>query len=48
MKTNILIGVILLLIMIAAAPLSAQDSGFGLGLILGEPTGLSAKLWTSK
>ena len=25
----------------------AQDRGFGLGVILGEPTGLSAKLWTS-
>jgi hypothetical protein len=26
----------------------AQDKGFGLGLIFGEPTGLSAKLWTSE
>jgi hypothetical protein len=25
----------------------AQDRGFGLGLIVGEPTGISAKLWTS-
>jgi hypothetical protein len=25
----------------------AQDRGFGLGVILGEPTGFSAKLWTS-
>lgn len=25
----------------------AQDSGFGLGVIIGEPTGISAKLWTS-
>ena len=25
----------------------AQDRGFGLGVIIGEPTGLSAKLWTS-
>jgi hypothetical protein len=48
MKTNILIGVILLLIMIGTIPLTAQNSGFGLGLILGEPTGLSAKLWTSQ
>ena len=24
---------------------SAQDSGFGLGVILGEPTGISGKLW---
>ena len=28
--------------------LFAQDKGFGLGLIFGEPTGLSAKLWTSE
>ena len=26
---------------------NAQDRKFGLGIILGEPTGLSAKLWTS-
>ena len=25
----------------------AQQKGFGLGIILGEPTGLSAKFWTS-
>lgn len=33
---------------VISKPMSAQDSGFGMGLILGEPTGLSAKLWTSK
>ena len=27
--------------------LNAQDTGFGLGIIVGEPTGLSAKLWTT-
>ena len=26
----------------------AQDSGFGIGVMLGEPTGLSAKMWTSR
>jgi len=26
----------------------AQDSGLGLGIIFGEPTGLSAKMWTSE
>ena len=26
----------------------AQDKGLGLGLVFGEPTGLSAKLWTSE
>ena len=27
--------------------MNAQDKNFGLGIILGEPTGVSAKLWTS-
>lgn len=35
-------------IIFLARPVLAQDHGFGLGLILGEPTGLSAKLWTSR
>jgi len=26
---------------------NSQDRGFGLGIILGEPTGVSGKLWTS-
>jgi hypothetical protein len=26
----------------------AQDSGFGIGVMAGEPTGISAKLWTSQ
>ncbi len=26
----------------------AQGNGFGIGLIIGEPTGISAKLWTSE
>lgn len=26
----------------------AQDNGFGLGIIVGEPTGLSAKVWTTE
>jgi len=30
-----------------STPLSAQNKGFGLGIMLGEPTGLSAKAWTS-
>ena len=38
-----------LIIMITIfAGLSAQNSGFGLGIILAEPTGLSAKIWTGK
>jgi hypothetical protein len=46
MKKNILFTMVLGLMMIIAKPLTAQDHGFGMGLILGEPTGLSAKLWT--
>ena len=26
----------------------AQDSGFGIGVMAGEPTGISAKLWMSR
>jgi hypothetical protein len=48
MKRNILIGAMLLLIAFAVKPAIAQDRGFGIGLILGEPTGISAKLWTSQ
>jgi hypothetical protein len=47
MKRNILFTMALGLMMILAKPVAAQDHGFGMGLILGEPTGLSAKLWTS-
>ncbi len=36
-------------LMFAATSLSfSQDKGFGLGIILGEPTGLSAKYWLTK
>ncbi len=46
---NILLFVLALFIMIIMTkPVAAQDHGFGLGIVLGEPTGLSAKLWTSK
>jgi hypothetical protein len=48
MKKYILVGMVLGLLMILAKPVTAQDHGFGMGLILGEPTGLSAKLWTSR
>lgn len=47
MKKNLLFTMVLGLMMIIAKPIAAQDHGFGMGLILGEPTGLSAKLWTS-
>jgi hypothetical protein len=39
--------VIALVLFFAAQGAVAQDRGFGLGIILGEPTGLSAKYWTS-
>lgn len=46
---NFLIGsIVLFLMIILTKPVEAQDHGFGLGIVLGEPTGLSAKLWTSK
>src|SRR4030065_2816368 len=47
MKKNILFTIVLGLMMILAKPITAQDHGFGMGIILGEPTGLSAKAWTS-
>ena len=45
---SVLFGLVLVMLMILTKPLGAQDRGFGLGFILGEPTGLSAKLWTSR
>jgi hypothetical protein len=36
------------LIALCSFSIFAQDKGFGLGLVFGEPTGLSAKLWTSE
>lgn len=39
---------IIVLGLMISKPITAQEKGFGMGLILGEPTGLSAKLWTSK
>lgn len=42
---NFLIGsIVLVLMIILTKPVEAQDHGFGLGIVLGEPTGLSAKL----
>ena len=36
----------LLVIILYTGAVQAQTRGFGLGVIIGEPTGLSAKLWT--
>ncbi len=44
MKKLILLAVVSLL----ATGVFAQNSGLGLGVIFGEPTGLSAKMWTSQ
>ena len=42
-----LIGPIFILFILLQLSSYAQDRGFGLGIILGEPTGVSGKLWTS-
>ncbi|TFH00938.1 MAG: hypothetical protein E4H13_06160 [Calditrichales bacterium] len=39
---------ILSLILVCSGLASDQNSGFGLGIIIGEPTGISAKLWQSQ
>jgi len=44
---KILLFSVILGMTVLVKPIFAQDHGFGLGVILGEPTGLSAKLWTS-
>jgi len=36
-----------LLLLASSGTLRAQDSGFGLGFMLGEPTGISGKYWIS-
>ncbi len=40
-------GLFITVLLIVATTLQAQDRGLGLGIILGEPTGLSGKAWTS-
>lgn len=41
------IGMFVILILTVAAVGGAQDRGFGLGVLLGEPTGVSFKQWLS-
>ena len=36
----------MLMVMLTCGTAQAQDRGFGLGIILGEPTGITWKLWT--
>ncbi len=42
-----LFGLLFILISFTQINLNAQQKDFGLGIILGEPTGVSGKLWTS-
>jgi hypothetical protein len=41
------VSLIFISIILFQLSMNAQDKNFGLGIILGEPTGVSAKLWTS-
>ena len=42
---NRLIILVLFALVIFAGNIMAQDDGYGLGIILGEPTGICGKLW---
>lgn len=44
---RLLYSVITLFVFLCTTGTFAQDRNFGLGIILGEPTGISAKLWVS-
>ena len=46
MKKYFMFIMLLGFMIILTNPITAQDHGFGMGIILGEPTGLSAKAWT--
>lgn len=46
MKRFIVAGALLL--MLCAAVCQAQDDGFGIGIILGEPTGVTVKNWLTE
>lgn len=48
MKKNFLAAVVFGILLLFTKSVDAQDHGFGLGFVIGEPTGLSAKLWTSR
>jgi hypothetical protein len=40
------IPMVVLMVLLMCGSVLAQDAGFGLGIIIGEPTGLSCKSWT--
>ena len=42
-----ILGLLIVLLTFIQINISAQEKGFGLGIILGQPTGVSGKLWTS-
>jgi opacity protein-like surface antigen len=46
-RSHLPVAVLACCLCLAAQSSLAQQSGFGLGIILGEPTGISAKAWTS-
>lgn len=43
-----LMACFIIIAVLLSGAVAAQSTGFGLGVILGEPTGLSCKLWTSR
>jgi hypothetical protein len=47
MRKRIALGGIVLSLAVAGSA-TAQNSGFGLGVIIGEPTGLSMKFWQTR
>lgn len=47
MKKNIFYGMVIMLAIVTFQNSNAQSKKFGLGFIVGEPTGISAKLWVS-
>jgi len=40
-------GVFVVFLLLLSSTIFSQSRGFGLGIILGEPTGVSAKYWTA-
>jgi hypothetical protein len=47
-KLSVILVFMVFSVLWLAAPARAQRRGFGLGVILGEPTGLSLKSWTGR
>jgi hypothetical protein len=46
MVRSILFFVFMVIAVLTCSTVKAQDKGFGLGIVVGEPTGISGKLWT--